>query len=97
MASCPLARILTRSDAECERERCQWWVNFEGGNCWVVVTLMALHSYLYMKMAGTPDLGPPPGSEDLREKYRINPDFVPPTGPEDFQDRFRIDPKNFKL
>jgi len=76
MASCPLARILTRSDAECERERCQWWVNFGGGNCSVVVTLMALHSYLYMKMTAAPpdtDIVSPPSAEGLAEKYGIDP------------------------
>ena len=79
MASCPLARILTRSDAECERERCQWWVNFEGGNCWVVITLKALHSYLFMKMSTEPpppdtDIVSPPGAEDLGKRYGINPE-----------------------
>jgi len=85
MATCPLARILTRSDAECEREKCQWWVNFEGGNCSVVVTLMALHSYFYMKMAG-----PPP-------EFGSMPDFEPPSSPKDFSERFKIDPENYKL
>jgi hypothetical protein len=56
-------------------------VNFEGGNCWVVVTLKALHSYLFMKMSTEP---PPP-------------DLEPPPSPEDFHERFRIDPEKFKL
>jgi hypothetical protein len=96
MATCPLARILTRSDAECEREQCQWWVNFEGGNCWVVVTLMALHSYLYMKMTAappsldapappSPDAPAPPGPEGLAGKHGID------------LERFRIDTERFKL
>jgi len=85
MASCPLSRILTRSDAECERERCQWCVNTTaspGSDCCIKFVLLALHSYLMMKMTGPPpDLSPSPDPGDIR----IKPDLG--INPEDFRMR----------
>lgn len=54
MATCPLARILSHSDAECEKERCQWWVNTSappGSDCIIKFTLLALYGYISFKQS----------------------------------------------